>query len=103
MLVFQLDKDKPRPDIQIHTPPYTYTLDYGGLASKFGVSEEAYQTFFSEQEHYPSHLAPWPTLNRPNSRGYVRLASANPEDDPIIQHVRNIFLLKKQLLNSILN
>ena len=73
-----------RPDIQLHTFPALPTNDYGLVLKEiFGYTEEAYRTV-SMFEGYDGGVL-MPTLLRPESRGYVRLKSNNPEDNPIIQ------------------
>ena len=73
-----------RPDMQLHTFPSLVTADYGlALRDIFGYTDEAYDSI-SKYEGYDGGVF-MPTLLRPESRGYVRLKSNNPEENPILQ------------------
>ena len=75
-----------RPDIQVHSFPGFFNLDYGlSLKEMFGLNTSVYESYFSKNnfENY-EFLNLMPTLLRPQSRGSVRLASTDPDDLPLV-------------------
>ena len=74
-----------RTNIQLHTFSCGYSADYGmGLKEMFGFNDESYNAYFRQFEGYDTGML-IPTLLRPKSRGYIRLRSIDPYEDPIIQ------------------
>ena len=81
-----VNDDPTRPDLQLHTMPFSHGTDFGvGIKDIVNYGDEAFKPRWdhlvgTDQEFFNV----LPTLLRPKSRGTVRLASNNPEDDPII-------------------
>ncbi|KAF7268450.1 hypothetical protein GWI33_018428 [Rhynchophorus ferrugineus] len=72
------------PDIQFHMAPASVNSDAGARVRKvLGLTDELYNTVYkpiANQDVYSLI----PLLLRPHSRGWVKLKSKNPFDDPII-------------------
>ena len=79
------NKDKVRPDMELHTVPFSFNLDFGML---FGwnfvrMPQEKYVELYGEVEE-KSCVTLLATINRPKSRGSVKLRSADYKEDPLI-------------------
>jgi len=83
-----VNKDSPRPDIQIHSGTEGWTFFYGLNCGKdvTTFSCEAYDKLLAKFEDTHYSLEFRPTLQRPRSRGSMKLRSSNIQDKPIIDH-----------------
>ena len=78
-----LSKDK-RPDIQQHLCGLTAATDYGlVLKNNLGLIEDSWPWIAAHLGNNSQSIIP--TINRPESRGYIRLRSSDPQDHPVIQ------------------
>ena len=72
-----------RPDIQYHMLEVSPATDYGFVVYKnFGMLEQAWPWFEKHTNKFSAMVVP--ALSRPESRGYIKLRSNNPEDYPLI-------------------
>ena len=73
-----------RPDLQLHLCALTIAIDHGLVLKKnFGVSDLSWSWASGHVHNYSSMILP--TINRPRSRGFIKLRSNNPHDHPVIQ------------------
>nr|XP_037289995.1 alcohol dehydrogenase [acceptor]-like [Rhipicephalus microplus] len=72
------------PDVQIALQLLSSSgLPYKLYLSQMGVSDKVYDEYYGP--HFPSFgYALVPVMNRPKSRGYIKLRTTNPLDKPII-------------------
>jgi len=79
----QINKD-PRPDVELHMAGLSFATDHGFVLFKnFGFLPSSWP-WIAGHTHKASGMI-IPTLNRPQSRGFIKLRSSNPMDHPIIQ------------------
>ena len=84
MIHTPVNKDKRRPDIQMHVLTFDMAQDWGaGLKDVFNFGVESYYSMFEDRMD-KTGMTVAPTLLRPRSRGTVRLASGDPDDAPLI-------------------
>ena len=81
-----VNKDKVRPDMEVHTAAFGYNVDFGlDLRWKFlGWTYDQYTQFFPAETEEKSCVTVLPTINRPKSRGSIKLRSGDYKDDPRI-------------------
>ena len=85
MIHTKLNRDKKRPDIQFHSIPFSFDIDYGlGVKNAFGFGDDFYNDWYRgyEGKRFAFHFMP--TLLRPKSVGTIRLSSADFRDYPEI-------------------
>jgi len=71
-----------RPDIQLHFVSFNFNVDeWNGLGHIFGMTDKAYEWY----KDHGTGASFGPVLSRPKSRGYIKLASADPFEHPLIQ------------------
>jgi len=74
----------PRPDIELHMAGISFATDHGFVLSKnFGFLPSSWPWMAGHTNKASGMIIP--TLNRPRSRGFIKLRSRNPMDHPIIQ------------------
>ncbi len=80
------NSDPLRPDIQLHSVPFSFDLDYGiGFKTALSHSEKSYKEMFDGKiENGKYGVLILPTLLRPKSIGTLKLRSKDPHDKPII-------------------
>ena len=73
-----------RPDVQFHLVALTGATDYGiQLRYNIGMDDDLVAWNVKHAVNYSSMIMP--TLNRPKSRGFIKLRTRDPQDHPIIQ------------------
>jgi choline dehydrogenase-like flavoprotein len=73
----------PRPDLQLHFLSYTPAIDFGiASARAINLQAAAYEWFRPYGGQQTAAILP--TLQRPRSRGYVRIRSGDPLEHPEI-------------------
>ena len=82
-----VNKDAPRPDIQVHTAPFSHGSDFGlgGLFHVYNMDHNTGLKIHGDFIGVKDEFSILPTLLRPRSRGTIRLASQDFMDHPIIQ------------------
>nr|CAH0112036.1 unnamed protein product [Daphnia galeata] len=91
------------PDIQLHFLSYSAASDHGiCVRHLMGLEENAWQELF-EPVSYVDTASIFATLVRPKSRGWIRLRSADPLDQPIIDpqfysHPQDVQVMLEALL-----
>ena len=76
--------DRSRPDIQLHLISLSLATDHGlVLKPAFGVKEDYWPWFAKHSDNSSTTVAV--TLSRPESRGFIKLRSSDPQVHPLIQ------------------
>jgi hypothetical protein len=87
----------PRPDLQLHMLSYTPALDFGlNSAGILNLKEEAMAFFNAYGGQETASILP--TLQRPRSRGYIKIRSADPFQHPEINPRCVLFMLHCRIL-----
>lgn len=72
------------PDVQIHMMVGSLASDDGAVFQRvMGLKEEVYEKVYAPYSHHNT-FSMFPVLLRPQSRGFIRLKSANPYVHPMI-------------------